>query len=69
MKGKIAIESVKKFRGKQKNSNGDNFWVHGHFLSTIGLDKMVAREYIRDEEKKDWFHDQIKLSVSRLERN
>ena len=43
LKGKSAIAIACKFRGKQRNFTGENFWARGYFVSTIGLDEKVVR--------------------------
>ena len=30
-----------------------NFWARGYFVSTVGRDEAVIREYIRDQEKEE----------------
>lgn len=61
LKGKSAIGIAKKFRGKQRNFNGENFWARGYYVSTVGLDEEMVREYIRNQEKEDEYRDQLKL--------
>ena len=53
LKGKSAIAIARKFRGRQRNFNGENFWARGYFVSTVGLDEMVVREYIRHQESQE----------------
>lgn len=61
LKGKCAIEIAKNFKGKQRNFNGEHFWARGYFVSTVGLDEEVVREYIRNQEKNDSNRDQFDL--------
>jgi putative transposase len=63
LKGKSAIVIARKFRGKQRNFNGEHFWARGYFVSTVGLDEMVVREYIRNQECNDAHRDQLKLGM------
>jgi len=63
LKGKSAIAIARKFRGKQRNFNGEHFWARGYFVSTVGLDEMMVRKYIRDQEKNDAYRDQLKLGM------
>jgi putative transposase len=63
IKGKSAIAIARKFRGKQRNFNGEHFWARGYFVSTVGLDEDVVREYIRNQEENDEHRDQMKLGV------
>jgi putative transposase len=63
IKGKSAIAIARKFRGKQRNFNGEHFWARGYFVSTVGLDEDMVREYIRHHEQNDDRRDQMKLGV------
>jgi putative transposase len=63
IKGKSAIAIARKFRGKQRNFNGENFWAGGYFVSTMGLDEMMVREYISDQEFNDVHRDQLRLGM------
>jgi putative transposase len=38
-----------------------SFWARGYFVSTIGRDEEVIREYIRDQEQEDERLDQLSL--------
>lgn len=38
-----------------------HFWARGYFVSTVGRDEAVIREYIRNQEKEDERMDQLKL--------
>ena len=58
LKGKSAIANAKKFKGRQRNFNGEHFWARGYFVSTIGLDEFVVREYIRHQESQDEYYEQ-----------
>jgi putative transposase len=42
---------------------GESFWARGHFVSTVGLDEEMVREYIRNQEKEDEHYDQLKLGM------
>jgi putative transposase len=58
LKGKSAIAIARKFRGRQRNFNGEHFWARGYFVSTVGLDEVVVREYIRHQESQDEYFEQ-----------
>ncbi len=45
MKGKSAISIARNFLGRKRNFTG--FWARGYFVSTVGLEEEVVREYIR----------------------
>ena len=58
LKGKSAIAIARKFKGRQRNFNGEHFWARGYFVSTVGLDEFVVREYIRHQESQDEYFEQ-----------
>ena len=61
IKGKSAIHIARKFGGKARNFVGENFWARGYFVSTVGRDEQVIREYIRKQESEDRRLDQLQL--------
>jgi putative transposase len=61
LKGKSAIYIARKYRGKRKNFSGENFWARGYFITTVGRDETLIREYIRNQETADKHADQIPL--------
>jgi|TARA_R110000868_G_C10501614_1_gene731224 putative transposase len=63
LKGKSAISIARNFKGKQKNFAGEAFWARGYFVSTVGLDEEMVREYIRNQEKNDVDRDQLKFGI------
>ena len=61
LKGKSAIHIARTFEGRQKNFTGAHFWARGYFVSTVGLDETVIREYIRNQENDGRTVDQLNL--------
>jgi len=61
IKGKSAIHLARSFMGRRKNFVGQNFCARGYFVSTVGLDETVVREYIKKQEQEDRRLDQLKL--------
>ncbi len=61
IKGKGAISIAREFRGKTKNFTGENFWARGYFVSTVGLDEAMVRNYIREQEREDERYEQLSL--------
>jgi putative transposase len=43
IKGKSAISIARQFKGRQRNFNGEAFWVRGYYVSTVGLDEEYER--------------------------
>jgi putative transposase len=61
IKGKSAIAIARQYRGRTKNFAGERFWARGYFVSTVGRDEMVIRDYIQNQEKEDRRLDQLQL--------
>ena len=61
IKGKSAIHIARTFGHRSRNFTGESFWARGYFVSTVGRDEGVIRNYIRNQEKEDQRADQLKL--------
>jgi putative transposase len=61
MKGKSAIHVARTFGERKRNFVGQHFWARGFFVSTVGRDEEVIRQYIRHQEAEDRRQDQIRL--------
>ena len=61
IKGKSAIHIARTFGGRQRNFTGEHFWARGYFVSTVGRDEKVIREYIQRQEQEDRRLDQMKM--------
>ena len=61
IKGKSAIHIARTYFGRKQNYPGQHFWARGYFVSTVGRDEAVIRNYIRNQEKEDQRSDQLKL--------
>ena len=46
---------------RKRNFVGQHFWARGYFVSTVGRDEAVIREYIKNQEKEDERLDQLGL--------
>ncbi|OKO83054.1 hypothetical protein AC630_12160 [Bradyrhizobium sp. AS23.2] len=46
---------------RKRNFVGQHFWARGYFVSTIGRDEAVIREYIRKQEAEDTRLDQLNM--------
>jgi REP element-mobilizing transposase RayT len=53
VKGKSAIHLARVYGEKKRNFVGQHFWARGYFVSTVGRDKAVIRECIRNQERED----------------
>src|ERR1039458_2962911 len=53
IKGKRAIHLARVYGGRKQNFVGQSFWARGYFVSTVGRDEALVREYIRTQEEED----------------
>jgi len=61
IKGKSAIHIARAFAGRKRNFVGQHFWARGYFVTTVGRDEAVIREYIRRQEQEDRRQEQLRL--------
>jgi putative transposase len=61
IKGKSAIHLARVYGEKRRNFVGQHFWARGYFVSTVGRDQEVIREYIRNQEAEDARLEQLSL--------
>jgi len=61
IKGKSAIHLARVYGEKKRNFVGQHFWARGYFVSTVGRDEQVIRNYIRHQEKEDERSEQLGL--------
>jgi putative transposase len=61
IKGKSAIHLARVYGEKRRNFVGQHFWARGYFVSTVGRDEEVIRQYIRHQEAEDQRLEQAQL--------
>ena len=61
LKGKSAIHIARNYAGRKRNFGGQSFWARGYFVSTVGRDEKVIRDYIRKQEAEDQRLEQLGL--------
>jgi putative transposase len=61
IKGKSAIHIARVYGERKRNYAGQSFWARGYFVSTVGRDEGMIREYIRTQEEEDRRLDQLSL--------
>ena len=61
IKGKSAIHLARVYAERKRNFVGQHFWARGYFVSTLGRDEDVIREYIRNLEHEDARLEQLNL--------
>jgi len=58
IKGKSAIHVARTYGMAKRNFTGLTFWARGYYVSTVGRDEEMIREYIRKQEQEDRRTDQ-----------
>ena len=61
IKGKSAIHLARVYGERSRNFVGQHFWARGYFVSTVGRDEAVIRQYIRNQEQDDKRLDQLNM--------
>ena len=61
LKGKSAIHLARVYGERKRNFVGQHFWARGYFVSTVGRDEEVIREYIRNQENEDARLEQLSM--------
>ena len=61
IKGKSAIHLARTYGERRRNFVGQHFWARGFFVSTVGRDEAVIRQYIQNQEKEDARQEQLGL--------
>ena len=61
IKGKSAIHLARVYGESRRNFVGQSFWARGYFVSTVGRDEEVIRNYIRNQEQEDQRLEQMNL--------
>ena len=61
IKGKSAIHLARVYGERKRNFVGQHFWARGYYVTTVGRDEEVIRQYIRNQEKEDQRLEQLNL--------
>ena len=61
IKGKSAIHLARVYGERKRSFGGQHFWARGYYVSTVGRDEAVIREYIKHQEQEDKRLEQINL--------
>ena len=61
IKGKSAIHLARVYGERRRNFVGQHFWARGYFVSTVGRDEAMIRDYIRHQEQEDGRLEQLNL--------
>ena len=48
----LLIHIARVFQGRKRDFTGHNFWAKGYFVSTVGRDEKIIREYIKNKRPK-----------------
>lgn len=59
LKGKSSLMIFEKHSNLKYKYGNRNFWAKGYFVSTVGLNTEVVKEYIKNQEKEDMIQDKL----------
>ena len=59
LKGKSSLMIFERHANLKYKYGNRNFWAKGYFVSTVGLNDEVIKEYIRNQEKEDMMSDSL----------
>ena len=64
VKGQSSIKIFKQFRHlKKKPYWGNHFWSRGYCVDTVGVDAEMIRKYVKFQEKKERYEEQLDLGT------
>ena len=61
IKGKSAIHLARVYGERKRSYVVESFWARGYFVSTVGRDETVIKEYIKNQENEDQKLEQLNL--------
>ena len=61
IKGRVAIRVLKEVPEVRKRYWGRRFWSRGYFVSTIGVNEQIIRQYVQKQELKERQAEQLGL--------
>lgn len=59
MKGKSLMMIFKDHANLRYKYGNCDFWATGYYVSTVGLNEVTIRKYIRDQEREDVLEDKL----------
>ena len=64
VKGQTAIKLFKQFRHlRAKPYWGNHLWSKGYCVDTVGLDSEMVRKYVKYQEERERYIDQLTLGI------
>ena len=61
IKGKSAMHIARSYLGRHRSFKGQHSWARGYYVSTVGRDEAMIRQYIEEQDAEDRRIDQLKL--------
>ena len=61
LKGKSSLMIFDRHANLKYKYGNRNFWCRGYYVDTVGKNKKIIAEYIRNQLKDDWENDQMTL--------
>ena len=63
LKGKSAIRLHQEFSRGKSHLTQKSFWSRGYFVRTVGIDKSVVKNYVKNQWKRDKYFDGEQLDL------
>jgi putative transposase len=61
LKGKSTSMIFERHANMKYKLGGKHFWATGYFVSTVGIDEDIIKNYIKNQEREDQIEDQMNL--------
>ncbi|NSJ92922.1 IS200/IS605 family transposase, partial [Coprococcus sp. MSK.21.13] len=61
LKGKSSLMIFEKFANLKYKYGNRHFWCRGYYVDTVGKNKKVIEEYIKNQQNEDMIADQISI--------
>lgn len=64
LKGKSTMIVFEKYSRLKRNFRGHSFWARGYYVSTVGLDELKIRKYIKNQDINESIEDKYDNDLS-----
>jgi putative transposase len=61
LKGKSAERLRKEFPDLSKRYWGLHLWARGYFVSTVGIDSTIIKNYVKNQQEAEFKHEQLRI--------
>jgi putative transposase len=65
LKGKSAMILFERYSNLRRNFRGHSFWARGYYVSTVGLNEAIVRQYIKNQQEDEQVRDNYDTDLVR----